>query len=224
MGLRLIGAVVLSAALHTLVLGFGWTASVSMDRHVIGTGSAGGAIRARLVSRDTIATVSNPVPFNDWMETVGVVAPNFRSLDERARWTPWIFANGGNRKQTGDPAIGVHAIQEPPEFLKADLLDQKPVPMDDPDLFSLGPRVETLHPFRLRLYVDRDGIVQQIEVLDGASSDMEVIAHVQDLFSKVRFKPGMLQGQAVACYQDLLFVSEAAKTPILDMEPLATEK
>lgn len=219
-GQRLFHAVALSACAHLLLLSLAFPSEPMQDPHEIGSGSAGGGLKVRLHSAYSAASEQETTPFNDWMDRVGIQVPNLAWFEAPKYWTSWSLAKGGSRELPEDRARILKQEPQHEEFLKAENLDRRPVATDAPDFARLGARLESLKPFRLRIYIGKEGLVKQVEVLEASPEDLETIDSVRDILGGLHFKPGLLGAQPVASYQDFEFATEVVKPQPLDMEPM----
>ena len=81
-------------------------------------------------------------------------------------------------------------------------LQQLPRMRSAPDTSMLNGLPLSGVPIRLRLFIDDQGTVVDIDVLDSAEAP-EVIARVREMFLATGFTPGVEQGRPVPSYKDI---------------------
>lgn len=222
---RLFAAVAISICAHVLFVTM--LADLPDGRPIgreLGSGAPGGALRVRLAAAKAPITAPQIVPWNDWMERVGTAIPSMKQLDLMTSWTRWSNANGGTRLLPDKGMLSVRSAEKAPEFLKADRLDRKPVPIDAPDFSLLGPRMASLQQFRLRLYITAEGAVDKVETLQAADEDLETIEVVREILRRIRFRPGTLGQENVPSYQDFEFAPQVVKPAPMDIAPIQTRR
>jgi hypothetical protein len=81
-------------------------------------------------------------------------------------------------------------------------LDVPARPRSSPDLGMLSGLAWSGLPMRVRLFIDRDGLVVDTQVLQSAESP-DVTERVRQMFLATSFTAGMADGRAVPCFKDI---------------------
>jgi hypothetical protein len=81
-------------------------------------------------------------------------------------------------------------------------LDVPARPRSSPDLTMLSGLPWSGLPLRMRLFIDRDGVVVDAQVLRSAESE-DVTERVRQMFLATSFTAGVANGQAVPCFKDI---------------------
>lgn len=108
----------------------------------------------------------------------------------------------------GRDETGAVAAAKLPEYWPAETLDRQPMPVSAPDAHGLTGSSLPDGTVRLRLSVDAEGVVRQVEVLSRQEFDWSALVNV---FAATRFIPGQRGGQNVPCRFDI----EVAITDLL---------
>lgn len=95
------------------------------------------------------------------------------------------------------PLSPATTVYRPPEQLQV-----APRPRSAPDISVLNGLAWSGTPIRLRLFIDEQGQVVDVQVLQSGEAD-EVIALVRQVFLATGFTAGISNGQAVPSYQDI---------------------
>ncbi|GBG12633.1 uncharacterized protein NMK_0164 [Novimethylophilus kurashikiensis] len=108
-----------------------------------------------------------------------------------------------NNQPASLSAVSKHESSD--HYIPASMLDFPLLPKSAPDLESLDGLQLSGSPIRLRLFIDRNGLVVRIETLQAHEEDQLAIDQIKEVFSNTSFIPGKLQGVVVAAYQDIEF-------------------
>ncbi|SDO86621.1 hypothetical protein SAMN05216303_102556 [Rhodoferax sp. OV413] len=82
-------------------------------------------------------------------------------------------------------------------------MDQPVLPRSEPDLKQLEGLGFTGYPIRLRLFIDSQGRVVDVAVLQASSGDEEAAAHMKTMFLATAYVPGLLHGRVVPARLDI---------------------
>jgi Gram-negative bacterial TonB protein C-terminal len=77
-------------------------------------------------------------------------------------------------------------------------------PRSAPDLSVLDGVPWSGMPLRVRLFIDTDGAVVDVQVLQSQEQD-ELLQRIRKMFLATGFTPGMQDGKPVPCYKDIEF-------------------
>lgn len=94
-------------------------------------------------------------------------------------------------------------------FVLPELLTQKPVLLEDVDIDGLGLMEVLSGKVRLRLYLNPQGTVDYLEVVESTLPDL-YIAVATSTFRDRRFSPGRIGGMAVATFTEIEIVFDHA--------------
>lgn len=100
------------------------------------------------------------------------------------------------------PAVTL-AAAPPDTFIASTQLDQPVLPKSEPDLRQLEGLSFTGYPIRLRLFIDTQGRVVDVAVLQVSSGDEEAVEHMKTMFLATAYVPGLLRGRAVPSRLDI---------------------
>lgn len=91
----------------------------------------------------------------------------------------------------------------PSTFLPSSAMELGPVPVSEPDSqFLVGVKGSGL-PIRLRLYVDKYGIVKDIHVLQTDDADGLAVERLEAMFYATTFIPARREGMDMSSYMDI---------------------
>jgi hypothetical protein len=90
-----------------------------------------------------------------------------------------------------------------PTHLAAEGLDMPPMPRSAPDASVVEGVAHSGMPIRLRLYIDADGTVSDIELQFAQVEDEPAAQRLADMFRATGFLPGRLNGRDVASFLDV---------------------
>jgi hypothetical protein len=108
------------------------------------------------------------------------------------------------RKPTAVPQVApVQTDALAPTHLAAEGLDMPPMPRSAPDAAMVEDVGHSGMPIRLRLYVEADGTVSDIELQFALDEDEPAAQALADMFRATGFLPGRLHGRDVASYLDV---------------------
>ena len=88
-------------------------------------------------------------------------------------------------------------------FLRAGMLDRRPLPVSEPDAGMLNGSTSTGLPIKLRLFIGSNGHVVRIDVLAADEGDAQFIERLKQMFFATRYLPGRLNGGDVNAYTDI---------------------
>ena len=94
-------------------------------------------------------------------------------------------------------------------------LDVAPVPRSAPDESRLAGIEATGLPVRLRIFIEPDGVVSQVEVLHAAQADDDFARAVQAVVLATAYVPGRRAGTDVAAYLDVEVVPEHSPASVI---------
>ncbi|MEX8518487.1 MAG: hypothetical protein AB3X44_08230 [Leptothrix sp. (in: b-proteobacteria)] len=93
--------------------------------------------------------------------------------------------------------------ERPATYLPASALDRPALPRSAPDTHLLDDVPLSGLPLQLRLYIDRNGQVTEVQLLQAHPDDAAALAALQRMFSATAYIPGRLAGQDVASFVDI---------------------
>lgn len=109
-------------------------------------------------------------------------------------------------------SVSPHAHHRTPHFFPSAALDRPALPITAPDprKYLAGTNLPAM-PFRLRLFVDRNGQVIEVRVLQPTGMEESTLRPVRDMFLDTLFVPGNLDGREVPSYLDVeIFLQDLA--------------
>lgn len=140
------------------------------------------------------------------MQVLSVAAPAAAAADStRDRGDEAVHAARRDTRPAQTPPASALAVPRPSPFdgFKSPReLDRAAVPRSAPDVSMLDGLPFSGLPIRLRLFVDRTGLVVEVVALQ-ADEDDEVVERVRRMFLSTAFIAGRLRGEDVASYKDV---------------------
>lgn len=94
-------------------------------------------------------------------------------------------------------------------------LDVAPVPRSAPDESRLAGIAATGLPVRLRIFIESDGVVSQVQVLHVAQADEDFARAVQEVVLATAYVPGRRAGTDVAAYIDVEVAPEHSPATVI---------
>lgn len=91
----------------------------------------------------------------------------------------------------------------PSTFLPSSEMDLGAVPVSEPDSHFLAGVKSSGSPIRLRLYVDKYGVVKDIHVLQADDTDGVAVERVLAMFYATPFIPARREGIDMSSYMDI---------------------
>ncbi len=108
------------------------------------------------------------------------------------------------------PAVPLGARAAPPldaaaapTHLSAEGLDMPPMPRSAPDATLVEGVAHSGMPIRLRLFIEADGTVSDIELQFAQAEDEPAAQRLAEMFRATGFLPGRLNGRDVASFLDI---------------------
>jgi hypothetical protein len=108
-----------------------------------------------------------------------------------------------------EPQAAPTSLHLPPH-----LLDIPPLPRSAPDESLIVGVPHSGLPMRLRLFIEADGRVSSVEVLDAQPLDVIALEHLARMFSRTAFVPGRREDRDVASFIDVEVSLGGASTAI----------
>jgi len=97
----------------------------------------------------------------------------------------------------------IEAARPPDLFIPSNQLDRPLLPKSEPDLQRLEGLAFTGYPIRLRLFVNTEGQVVDVAVLQVQPGDEDAVAQMKAMFLATAYMPGQLHGQLVPSWTDI---------------------
>jgi hypothetical protein len=94
-------------------------------------------------------------------------------------------------------------------------LDMAPVPRSTPDESRLEGISATGLPVRLRVFVELDGAVSKVQVLQAAQADADFATALQQALLATAYVPGRRAGVDVAAYIDIEVAPESSPASVI---------
>jgi hypothetical protein len=91
----------------------------------------------------------------------------------------------------------------PSTFLPSSQMERGAVPTSEPDSQLLNGVENTGLPIRLRLYVDKHGVVKDIHTLQADDMDAMAVERLKAMFYATKFIPARREGKDMSSYMDI---------------------
>ncbi|WP_326940523.1 hypothetical protein [Actimicrobium sp. GrIS 1.19] len=88
-------------------------------------------------------------------------------------------------------------------FFSASSMERGPSPVSEPDQSLMTERSVTGLPVRLRLYIDRFGVVVDVTAIQTSEQDQAFVDNLIGMFKATAFLPGRRDGMDMPSYLDL---------------------
>lgn len=145
-------------------------------------------------------------------QPVRVVAPAKEAQVAAARPEPAVASLAP--RAGSQAAIAESQFAPTSSHLPRHLLDIPPLPRSAPDESLIVGVPHSGLPMRLRLFIEADGRVSSVEVLDAQPLDVIALERLAEMFSRTAFVPGRREDRDVASFIDVEVSLGAASTAI----------
>jgi hypothetical protein len=143
-----------------------------------------------------------PIPFHQPASRV----PPIQRTVPRAAAPHELETTGNSAKEATDAPVVTETATA--EHLPTRVLDMPPMPRSAPDEQFVDDTHKSGLPIRVRVFVEDDGKVSSVDLLNAAPGDEGSAERVMAMFRETAFSPGRRQGRDVPSFIDIEIVLE----------------